>query len=143
MQEYLPLVLSDDSDDEELSAISSGTDAPSLISEGDMKVNDDHAPITPPTSESSDENNEEEIPNATESFSSDNNETLIGYDDEDDVPLYSSMPRQCFESTSEQGENTLTSPPGPDAKRPKLQPERLNITYQNLMILFRVWKLKV
>ena len=73
-------VLSDDSDDEELS-ISSGNDAPSLISEEDMKVNDDHAPITPPTSESSDENNDEKIPNATEASFSDNNQTLIGYDD--------------------------------------------------------------
>ena len=66
---------------EELSAISSGNDAPSLISEGDMKVSDNHVPVTPPTSESSDENNDEKIPNATEASFSDNNQTLIGYDD--------------------------------------------------------------
>ena len=74
-------VLSDDSDDEELSAISSGTDAPSLISEGDMKASDDHVPVTPPTSESSDENNDKKIPNATKASFSDNNQNLIGYDD--------------------------------------------------------------
>ena len=124
-------VLSDDSDDESLS-ISSGTDAPSLISEGDIKVNDDHAPVTPPTSESSDENNEDEIPNANEASSSDNNETLIGYDDEDDVPLYSSKPQRGLVSISGQGENSLSSPQEPNAKKPKLQPERLDITNQTL-----------
>ena len=46
-----------------------------------MKVSDNHVPVTPPTSESSDENNDKKIPNATKASFSDNNQNLIGYDD--------------------------------------------------------------
>ena len=59
----------------------------------------------------------------------------LGYDDEDDLPLYGPMPRRGLENTSRQRENSLTSPHELDAKnakKSKVQPERLNITNQTL-----------
>jgi len=116
-------VLTDDSDDEELS-ISSSTDALSLVSEDGKKVHGAQSPITPPTSESSDENNVDGTANSDEASNSDNNDTMIGYDDEDDVPLYNSMSGPDYGRNSDRDDQSLSLSHEPCAKKPRLQPEQ-------------------
>jgi len=111
-------VLTDDSDDEELS-ISSGT-----VSEDGKKLQGAQSPITPPTSESSDENNVDGNANSDEASNSDNNDTMIGYDDEDDVPLYNSMSGPDYRRNSDRDDQSLSLSHEPCAKKPRLQPEQ-------------------
>jgi len=124
-------VLTDDSDDEELS-ISSSNDALSLVSKDGKKVHGGQSPITPPTSESSDENNVGGKANSDEASNSDDNDTLIGYDDEDDVPLYNSMSGPGYRSKSDRDDHSRSLSQEPCAKKPRLQPEEPpNITKQS------------
>jgi len=129
-------VLTDDSDDEELS-ISSSTDALSLVSEDGKKVHGAQSPITPPTSESSDENHIDGNANSHETSNSDNNDTLIDYDDEDDVPLYNSISGPGYRSNPDRDDQSLGLSQEPCAKKPRLQPEEPSNTteqspYNNL-----------
>jgi len=111
-------VLTDDSDDEELSISSS------IVAEDGKKVHDAQSPITPPTSESSDEYNVDGNANSDDAYNSDNNDTLIGYDDEDDVPLYNSMSGPGYRrSNSDRNDQSLSLSQEPCAKKPRLQAE--------------------
>jgi len=109
-------VLSDDSDDD---LLYSGSDVSNIPSEGEV-------PITPPTSDGSDENDDINIMNNGEEALSetdeDNNDTLVGYDDDDE--LYSSKPKKesknIYDSQSGDSihepsakKSRLTSPPSP------------------------------
>jgi len=112
-------ILTDDSDDEELF---SSTDASIVTSEGDMNSNEMQSPITPPTSDSSDDNSERENRDTDEKC--ENDETLNGENDDD--ALFYNMPMPEKNNKLEQADQSLAaSAMEPEYKRAKLHADNL------------------
>jgi len=106
-------ILTDDSDDEELS---------NATSEGDMNSNEMQSPITPPTSDSSDDNNEGENRDTDEKW--ENDETLN--DENDGDAFFCNMPLPEKNNKFEQADQSLAaSAREPDCKKAKLHTDNL------------------
>jgi len=114
-------ILTDDSDDEELCP--SSMDGSNATSEGDINSNEMQSPVTPPTSDSSDDNNEGEDKDIDEKW--ENNETLNGEND-DEAFLYN-MPLPEKNNLLEQVDQSLsTSAREPKYKKAKLHSDDLH-----------------
>jgi len=113
-------ILTDDSDDEEL--FSSFTDASNATSEGDMNLNEMQSPVTPPTSDSSDDNNEGENKDTDENWEKD--ETLNSENDDD--AFFYGMPLPEKNNKLEQADQSLAaSARNPEYKKTKLHTDNL------------------
>jgi len=115
-------ILSDDSDDEEL--LSSSIDASNASSEGDINPNEMQSPITPPTSDSSDDYIEGEDKDIDETLeNNDDDETLKG-DSEDDDALFNDLAMPDKNNILDLGdESPAASARGPENKKIKLHTE--------------------